>query len=161
MYRMIGGDGKEYGPVTADQLRQWVAEGRVSSETRVRLEGSNDWKPLSAFPEFAAQAGVSAPPAVTPPGSPARATMPQGQISTYLVPSILCTLFCCLPFGIVAIIYAAQVGSKQGAGDFAGAMESSRKAKMWCWLSFGFGLGVSLIWVAIYLVAIVGGLAQQ
>jgi hypothetical protein len=53
MYRIIGGDQKEYGPVTAEQLRQWVSEGRVNAQTSVLAEGAAEWKPLSAFPEFA------------------------------------------------------------------------------------------------------------
>ena len=53
MYKIIGADQKEYGPVTADQLRQWVAEGRVSGQTSVWSEGAGEWKALSAFPEFA------------------------------------------------------------------------------------------------------------
>src|SRR6476469_5852399 len=52
----------------------------------------------------------------------------------YLVWAILTTLFCCLPLGIVSIVFAAQVNSKFAAGDVAGAQESSNKAKqfaMW------------------------------
>ena len=64
MYRIIGGDQKEYGPVTADALRHWIAEGRLSAQSLVQAEGSGEWKPLSAFPEFAealrAQAGQTA-----------------------------------------------------------------------------------------------------
>ena len=52
MYRIIGGDGNEYGPVGADDLRRWIAEGRVNALTKVQLEGSADWRPLSDFPEF-------------------------------------------------------------------------------------------------------------
>ena len=52
MYRIIGGDQKEYGPVTAEQLRQWLAEGRLNAQTSVLPEGATDWKPLSALPEF-------------------------------------------------------------------------------------------------------------
>jgi len=52
MYKVIGSDGKEYGPVTAEQLRQWVAEGRANAQTRVQAEGSAEWKPLSVFPEL-------------------------------------------------------------------------------------------------------------
>lgn len=63
-YRMIGGDGKEYGPVTGDQLRQWRAEGRVVEQTQILAEGSADWKPLSAYPELAG-AVVASPPAVS------------------------------------------------------------------------------------------------
>ena len=53
MYRIIGGDQKEYGPVTADELRRWIAEGRANAQTQVLGEGAAEWKPLAAFPEFA------------------------------------------------------------------------------------------------------------
>ena len=62
------------------------------------------------------------------------------NVPNYLVQSILVTLFCCLPMGIAAIVFAAQVNSKVQAGDISGAWESSRKAKMWCWWSFGLGV---------------------
>ena len=78
------------------------------------------------------------------------------QISNYLVQAILVTIFCCLPFGIVAIVFAAQVNGKIQAGDIDGAMESSRKAKMWCWLGFGIGLGIGLIYLVVMLLGVVG-----
>jgi hypothetical protein len=66
--------------------------------------------------------------------------MAVGQsVPNYLVQAILVTIFCCIPFGIVSIIYAAQVNSKLAIGDVAGAMESSRSAKLWAWISFGIG----------------------
>jgi hypothetical protein len=71
-------------------------------------------------------------------------------IPNYLVQAILVTLCCCLPFGIVAIVYAAQVNSKLEAGDIAGAQESSRNAKMWCWIGFGCGLLAVLIWMGLF-----------
>lgn len=68
MFRIIGADGKEYGPVSTDQLHRWIAEGRANSFTRVLAEGSSDWKPLSDFPEFAASLGArSAPDGTLPP----------------------------------------------------------------------------------------------
>ena len=54
MYKIIGADGREYGPITAEQIRQWIAEGRANAQTRAQREGSNEWKSLSAFTEFAA-----------------------------------------------------------------------------------------------------------
>lgn len=66
--------------------------------------------------------------------------VPGANIPNYLVQSILVTLFCCLPLGIPAIVYAAQVNGKIQTGDIPGAMEASNKAKMWCWISFGLGL---------------------
>ncbi len=61
MYKIIGGDGREYGPVSADQLRKWIADGRATGETRVQLEGSADWKPLKELVEFAEAVGTKSP----------------------------------------------------------------------------------------------------
>ena len=56
-------------------------------------------------------------------------------VDNYMVWAVLVTLFCFLPTGIAAIVFASQVSTKLAAGDYAGAMESSRKAKMWCIVS--------------------------
>ncbi len=78
---------------------------------------------------------------------------PPAHIPNYLVQAILVTIFCCLPFGIVSIVYAAQVNSKLAAGDVSGAMQASKNAKTWAWVSFGVALGilgVYLLSVAVY-----------
>jgi hypothetical protein len=62
MYKIIGADGKEYGPVSAEQLRQWLTEGRVNQQTRVLAEGNTDWK---AFGEVA-ELNPTTPPAAPP-----------------------------------------------------------------------------------------------
>lgn len=79
------------------------------------------------------------------------------SIPNYLVHAILATVFCCLPFGIVSIVYAAQVNSKIAAGDYAGAVDASDKARTWFWVSFGIGLAVTLMWVFF---GIIAGLAE-
>src|SRR5438067_1518307 len=53
MYKIIGGDQKEYGPVSADELNRWIAEGRLNAQTLARLEGATEWEPLGSFAEFA------------------------------------------------------------------------------------------------------------
>jgi hypothetical protein len=60
MYKIIGADGKQYGPVSAAQLLGWYREGRVNGQTLVCAEGSLDWKPFSAFPELTAGIGGAA-----------------------------------------------------------------------------------------------------
>ncbi len=70
-----------------------------------------------------------------------------GDVPTYLVQAILTTIFCCQPFGIVAIVYAAQVGSKLAAGDYVGARQSSDSAKMWCWIGVGCWLAMAVVWL--------------
>jgi len=74
-------------------------------------------------------------------------TPPGGPIPNYLIQSIFITLCCCLPLGVVAIIFAAQVNSKLAAGDIAGAREASSKAKLFCWIGLGVGLAFALIWM--------------
>jgi hypothetical protein len=66
MYKIIGANQVEYGPVSADQLRQWIAEGRVNAQTPVQAEGDTTWKPLSAFPEFASTLPPSSAPGPAP-----------------------------------------------------------------------------------------------
>ena len=73
MYKIIGADRKEYGPISGDQLRQWIAEGRVNAQTQVLPEGATEWKPLSEIPEFAASMPTLPPPglATAPMADPA------------------------------------------------------------------------------------------
>jgi len=74
----------------------------------------------------------------------------------YLVWAILSTIFCCLPFGIVSIVFAAQVNSKWLEGDVTGANVASRNAKTWAWVSFGVGLAFVLVWVILVIFGIAG-----
>jgi hypothetical protein len=54
MYRIIGGDGKEYGPIGVEEVRRWVAEGRLNAQSLARPEeAAEGWRPLGSFPEFA------------------------------------------------------------------------------------------------------------
>jgi TM2 domain-containing membrane protein YozV len=80
MYKIIGADGREYGPVSVDQVKQWIAEGRANAQTRAQAEGGTEWRTLADFPELHASLGISAgaPPPVSPPVQPHVATRPPG-----------------------------------------------------------------------------------
>lgn len=69
-----------------------------------------------------------------PPSSGAPASVPN-----YLIPAII-SLFCCLPLGVVGVIFAAQVNGKVAAGDTAGALDAAKKAKMFSFIAIGLGL---------------------
>ena len=75
----------------------------------------------------------------------------------YLVESILATVLCCLPLGIVGIVYATQVNTKYDVGDYEGAIKASKDAKKWVTWS----VIDSVIFIAFYLIFIfaIGGLA--
>jgi hypothetical protein len=102
--------------------------------------------------------------AVTP-AVPSQATgviLPPGTtVQNYLVFAILATVFCCLPAGIPAIVYAAQVNGKLQAGDLAGAQMASKNAKMWCLISLGVGLGVVALYALLIMVGVLSGLHQN
>jgi len=85
----------------------------------------------------------------TPPPSSGAPT----SVPNYLVPSII-SLICCLPLGIVAIIFAARVNGQVQAGDTAGALDSSNKAKKFSYI----GIILGLIWIAIWVVMTVLGI---
>jgi TM2 domain-containing membrane protein YozV len=79
MYKIIGADGKEYVASSAEQLKQWIWEGRANAQTKTRAPGDADWKPLADFPEFHTVLGITvgAPPLVSP-SMPAHITKPPG-----------------------------------------------------------------------------------
>ncbi len=91
--------------------------------------------------------------------SPSGAT---SEVQNYLIPAILATIFCCLPLGVVSIIFATQVNSKVASGDIAGAMESSKKAKMFMFIAIGLGLLtwiiVIVLWIFVFGMAAVSNL---
>jgi hypothetical protein len=62
MYKIIGADKKEYGPITADQIRQWIRESRLNAQSQAQAEGETAWRALGTFQEFANDLGTGAPP---------------------------------------------------------------------------------------------------
>lgn len=69
----------------------------------------------------------------------------QGSAPTHLCAAILTTIFCCLPFGIVAIIYSIITDGHNAAGDIAAAKRSSAIAKAWCTVALVVGL-ITILW---------------
>ncbi len=76
----------------------------------------------------------------------------------WLVESILVTLFCCLPLGIVGIVNAASVNSKYDAGDFAGADAASKAAGKWTKIGFFAGLAGIVLYVIMVFALGMGGM---
>lgn len=85
----------------------------------------------------------------------------QAPPPNYLVWSILSTIFCCPPLGIVSIVYAAQVNSKWQMGDTEGARLSSKNARLWALITLGVGLVGGFIWTMLVLLGILGGIGME
>ena len=125
MYKVLGIDQKEYGPVSAEVVLRWLKEGRANASTKVQAEGATEWKSLAEFPEFAgAVAWGRRPPPIpgrpalpsTPPRSPPGKTC--GQATASLVFAILGVATCGLtslvglPLGIVALNKIRKSGGR-------------------------------------------------
>jgi uncharacterized RDD family membrane protein YckC len=95
MFFIIGGDGKEYGPATVDQVRSWISAGRANLDTRAKALGTEEWRRLGDFVEFAG-------PAAPPPVLEAEPAAPQAG-APYAAP-----------------VGAFQVGSSGGQAELAG-----------------------------------------
>lgn len=89
MYKIIGADQKEYGPVSAEEIRRWVAEGRANGQTLLQAEGQTDWRSLSSFPEFGAPAQTGS---VAPAPGVDAARLVSGPATALLVVGILCVV---------------------------------------------------------------------
>ena len=157
---------QQQGPITLAALQDMARSGQLQPGDLVWRDGKPNWLPAGQVPELFAPHAAAPPPApgyAPPPAPPQQYAQPgyypsfqrfQGDVPTYLWQSIVCTLLCCLPFGIVAIVYASQVGSRLAAGDYHGATDASEKAKLWCWVSFGLGLLACGGWFVLTLIGI-------
>jgi hypothetical protein len=107
MYRIIGADGKSYGPITAGQLGQWINEGRANAQTQTFVAGATEWKPLGTLAEFVNHF----PPPVIGPLKPGLAGGPLRKTSSFattgLIFGILSLTCCCgFPFNVLGLVFS-------------------------------------------------------
>ena len=77
MFTIIGGDGKEYGPVTVEQIRGWIRGGRANLDTQAKAVGTDEWRRVGDFAEFSSPDG--APPVLA--AAPAAAAVPDANLA--------------------------------------------------------------------------------
>jgi hypothetical protein len=104
MYKIIGTDGRQYGPISAGQIRQWIAEGRVDSRTPVFTNGAKDWTFLGLLPEFASYfVAMTSPSIATPP----QARKTNSFATAGLVCGILSWICCCgFPINLLGLVFS-------------------------------------------------------
>ena len=145
----------KFGPYTIEELR----EMNITPHTLIWFQGLSEWRPANTFPELYEVYMPSTPPPVKSSASSfnyADNTTRQPP-KTWLVESILATLFCCLPFGIVGIINASKVESRFNMGDFDGANKASADAGKWTKLSFWIGI----VFGVLYMILMALGVASE
>jgi hypothetical protein len=113
MYRIIGADGREYGPISRETLLQWIAESRLTAQSWVRAEGVSGWQSLGSLTEFAGALGGGSPPA--PPKPPVAGFAPIAPVlmrrtnslaTASLVMGLLSWCCCCgFPFNLLGVLF--------------------------------------------------------
>jgi hypothetical protein len=104
MYKIIGADGRQYGPISTEQLRQWISEGRANAQTQTLADGAPEWKSLGALPEFTNQFTPQIPPMLAPPNQPCKN-------NSFAVAGLIfgiVSFFCCCKFlfGALGIVFS-------------------------------------------------------
>lgn len=153
----IAENGKQVGPIEEGEL---LSHG-MTVNTLVWRDGMPEWLPAGKVPELAYMFGGAAVPPQQPYQQQSYSQPPYPQQpmhgnqmdmpKTWLVESILTTIFCCLPFGIVGIIKASKVSSLYNSGDYAGAAEASSQAKKWTLI----GVIMGSVWIILYILMLV------
>lgn len=150
-------DGKErFGPFTLEQLR----EKNLSGETLVWKEGMTDWMPARSVSDLNSlfeTSDVFQPAATTTPYNP---VIPDVRPKNWLVESILVTILCCLPLGIVGIINATKVDTLWNNGQRADAQKASQEAAKWVKIGFIIGLVVYGLYFLMMLFGLVAGIGS-
>jgi uncharacterized RDD family membrane protein YckC len=164
MFIIIGGDGREYGPVTADQIRTWISGGRANLDTKAKALGSEEWRRLGDFAEFTSPTG--APPVIRAeslPGTPAvGAGLVPAERGTRLLARVIdwaIEFACAIPGGIILgdefmkLVIAAMQGNEPdftqldfqrialGAGVLAAAWLALLVVQVWMLSTRGQSIG--------------------
>ena len=162
---------QQLGPISEDQLKAMLRGGVLGGATLVWKEGMSDWTAVADVAVLASvaplpmQIAPAPQPAANPYATPQRVAVtthspyhaaPPINSGGILAFAICVTVLCCIPFGVVGIVFAAQINQKLAMGDYAGAADSARKAKMWSWI----GLGRWLVLIGFYALAVAGGVVS-
>lgn len=110
----------------------------LNPKNYVQMEIIDPQPTSGAASQTASTASASRPDAVKP--------------DNYLAWAIVSTILCCLPFGIVAIVYASQVDTYWFAGDHEAARRSSKRARTWTWVSVGVAAFCWLVYLLLVFV---------
>lgn len=130
------------GPFSLEELKNQS----ISHNTMIWKVGFSNWTPASQVPELADMLSEIPPELVQ-----TKPIMP----NTWLVQSILATICCCLPFGIVGIVNSTKVESYYMRGDYANAIRCSENAKKWTiWAVVSAAIFVVLYVIALLIAAL-------
>jgi preprotein translocase subunit YajC len=161
-YTIIGGDQKPYSSVTADDLRKWITDGRLNAQSLAKEENDTEWRPLSAFPEFAdVLAASSAPP--PPFSSPVAAASGGRDAALQLVkgPAIGLKVTAILGLVLVAAGLVMNIMTLGGFQIFPQQINDPQMQKLLSSLSGGLGIVQGIIGGVVGVIVLIGAAKMQ
>lgn len=142
---LFGMPSPESGPVAPPSSIQMAPPGPTAQRAPVQQPVSSPatcdhcGSPLNPGQEICLRCGARAQ----------QAPNPNREIADYYVWSLVVSLFCCTPLGIISLIFSLLARASKGRGDYATAREQAGKAKVFFWIGFSVGLLLQLLWTVI------------
>jgi preprotein translocase subunit YajC len=161
-YTIIGGDQKPYSSVTADDIRRWIADSRLNAQSLAKEEHDTEWRPLSAFPEFAdALAASSAPPPSI--SSPVTTASGGRDAALQLVkgPAIGLKVTAILGLVLVAAGLVMNIMTLGGFQVFPQQINDPQMQKLLSSLSGGLGIVQGIIGGVVGVIVLIGAAKMQ
>ncbi|MGB7770218.1 MAG: DUF4339 domain-containing protein [Verrucomicrobiia bacterium] len=168
-YKVIGGDLKQYGPVSTEDLRKWIADGRLNAMSLVQVHGDIEWKPLSSFPEFA-EALAGKPTTLIPPLPLGSAENSERQAALQRVkgPAIALKVNAILNVLLAAwslvrlTIFRPNLDQLNSTLQQIGDPQIQQLAQQWLHMAYGpFGVANSLFGLAMSVLIYIGATKMQ
>ena len=161
-YTIIGGDQKPYSSVTADDLRKWITDGRLNAQSLAKEENDTEWRPLSAFPEFADVLAASS--ALPPPfSSPVAAASDGRDAALQLVkgPVIGLKVTAIVGLVLVAAGLVMNIMTLGGFQIFPQQINDPQMQKLLSSLSGGLGIVQGIIGGVVGVIVLIGAAKMQ
>ena len=156
-YYYVDSTGQQKGPIDVEDFLEYG----IKKHTLIWQSGMQDWTEAGKVPEvvsalYQSREEVPPPPPQYASGSFIPSAPPVSKPDNLMLWSVLATVLCCLPLGIVAIVYSNKVDTLWSNRDYQGAIDAAKNAKTFCLISLGGGLIVSILYIFLM---IVGALA--
>ncbi|MGI5845020.1 MAG: CD225/dispanin family protein [Candidatus Xenobium sp.] len=139
--------GSAWGGAPQPQPGSWSPPGQSPAPPPPNWSAPPAAAPVAPQPRFSDPSGTGWPPSLgasaapqPPPPPPAQTQAPGSPVPNYLIPAVFSMLCCCLPFGVVSLVFAIQANTKAGAGLHEEAMRNANMAKIWLLVAIGVGL---------------------
>lgn len=161
-YYYLDANNQQCGPINPSQFASYA----IGEKTLVWCAGMANWTPAGEIPELSGFIVSQRPNIPYNPSQPSYAAsynqnqpmfQPGIPPSSNLVWAILTTILCCLPLGIVSIVYASQVDSEWNRGNYENAYRKSKIARNWAIASAATGIGFTLIYLIFIWIGIAAG----